>query len=758
MSCRFYGALPLALLYALNPDTGAITNLVVESDRAAMNWVHEANGVAFPWVGPSHAWGLGTVTVDGKSGSWRDFPGVFEACVSRRVEDGDLVERYEFRNVSARSIAVKTLDINAPFNDNYPKDQTELLTRRCHAHVWTGDSAAYVCAMKIGGKGPHLGLIVTEGDIAGYELKERAASQGWSNFRGVICLSPADRTLRPGESFAVAWRLFAHDGWDDFYRQLLRRGGVYVRAPRYTASVGESIDYEIVTGSGVEKRRWTCERPGLARVEIPYGDGRRTHAEFLGLPPIGELLLTRARFIVRNQFVTDEGPYHGALVPYDNETNRQYRNWELPRNERRVDTSEGGERHGMGIFLAMVAQRGYREEFLPYLTAHADFVRHRLQEPDFTLFQEVERPSRMRPYNYPWCATFYVEMYNLTGERKYVEWAYGTMMRLFTGGNIRLPDTFVDPPVKSILDALTSCGMTEERVKLLDVYCRRCEKYTDPTAKLEIHEVGMTPDQLAGFLTQFVDLYKITADRRYLDFARRFAPLMDGMLPHQPSACLNDMALHHWDGYWFGKRRMWGDTCPQDWNGGVADYFRGLAEVTGDRRYARRADGLVLQLLSLFDPDGRAYCVYLYPDRVNGLLCKFRDPLANDQDWALVFLMRNFPSLRPQEPQPAAKTPSGGCAVLAVSALDANSGDMWIRNRSDHATANGFEGEWVQFRNGRERARGAISVPVVPPCGEVFCAVPDIPPVLVDGAEWKVGFRFRMRGTSGWSQTQCFDL
>jgi hypothetical protein len=64
--------------------------------------------------------------------------------------------------------------------------------------------------------------------------------------------------------------------------------------------------------------------------------------------------------------------------------------------------------------------------------------------------------------------------------------------------------------------------------------------------------------------------------------------------------------------------------------------------VTRDERYRRRADEIVRQLLMLFDEDGRGHCVFIYPDRVDGKPGKFRDPLANDQDWSLVFYLRNF--------------------------------------------------------------------------------------------------------------------
>jgi hypothetical protein len=44
--------------------------------------------------------------------------------------------------------------------------------------------------------------------------------------------------------------------------------------------------------------------------------------------------------------------------------------------------------------------------------------------------------------------------------------------------------------------------------------------------------------------------------------------------------------------------------------------------------------------LSSFNADGSATCAYLYPDAVNGQPARSADPLANDQDWALVFLLQ----------------------------------------------------------------------------------------------------------------------
>ena len=647
------------LAFETNPDTGGVVRMRVCGDRHAMNWVHSADRSQFKWIGREFAWGLGTLKVDGVACGWkmpvsetnqagaqrllyRPSPDV-EVSVERRLDRGELVERYVFRNVSGRDVRLSEIDVNASFNDNYPKDPREMMTRRCHAHVWAGGEAGYVVAMRIGGEAPHLGLMVEKGSLAAYELKERASHKGFSNTRGILCLSPADAVLEPGASTAIGWRVFAHYGWEDFYAKMVARGGVRVRADRYVAAPGEEIGYEVVSAGGTERRTWRCPSYGRHRVEVPFGNGRRTFAEFFGLPDVESLLLNRARFIVSRQQVRDPGsPYFGALVPYDNETDRQYRNWELPKERRRVDTSEGGERHCMGIFLAQMARRGHKDEFLPALEAYCRFVRNHLQERDYTSYQEVSRPSRNRSFNYPWIATLYLEMHALTGDAKYVKDAYGTLKRLFTGGDIRLPDTLVDLPVKAMVDALRASSMKAEADEMLSIYRARFGKYAASSATLEIHEVGIAPEQIAGILCQLLDMYELTGENGYLEAVRRIAPATDAMLPHQPSANLSDMALHHWDGYWFGKRRMWGDTCPQDWNGTLADFFRRWAAVTGDDTHRHRADGIVRQLLQLFDEDGRGYCVFIYPDRVDGLPGKFRDPLANDQDWSLVFYLRNF--------------------------------------------------------------------------------------------------------------------
>jgi hypothetical protein len=44
--------------------------------------------------------------------------------------------------------------------------------------------------------------------------------------------------------------------------------------------------------------------------------------------------------------------------------------------------------------------------------------------------------------------------------------------------------------------------------------------------------------------------------------------------------------------------------------------------------------------LANFNADGSATCAFVYPSCVNGQPAHRADPLANDQDWALVYALR----------------------------------------------------------------------------------------------------------------------
>lgn len=374
-------------------------------------------------------------------------------------------------------------------------------------------------------------------------------------------------------------------------------------------------------------------------MELRSKGGRTASAEWLVVSSFDNLLRQRAAFIVGHQQPLRHGdPRYGAYMVYDNEGDSIYLN-DRP-NCNPVDRDEGRERLGMGIFLARMYQRqGGDEQLLTSLRRYADFV-GRLQTPDFTTYSTPSLTGWNRNYNYAWVATFYQEMFRITHEPEFLRKAYGTLRALFR----QFGHGFyaIDLPVDGIA-LLRQNGFAAEADTLLSDFQQVADTYAANGSRYPKSEVNYEQSIVAPSVVHLLRMYQLTARRCYLDAAREQMPLLEAFGGRQPSFHLNDIALRHWDGYWFGKSEMWGDTFPHYWSTLTAVAYRLWADITGQNAYGRRAEAILRQNLCLFAEDGHASCAYIYPDQVNGQKGKFYDPYANDQDWALCFYLQDYP-------------------------------------------------------------------------------------------------------------------
>lgn len=515
----------------------------------------------------------------------------------------DQVDKYVFTNTSEGVVDMSEVRIKQPWRDCYPDAKT-CLESCVHAHIWANlVSGTYVEAVRMNGEGGRA-FQLTKGVIGGYELTDRSRENMGSNFRGIIWLIPEYKLLYPGETYEIEGRYF-----DFTHRENLNK----CKASKYVGLAGERIK---VNGLGYTLRAGEQEYMGV---------------ELLGLPPIDELLKARAEFILEKQIVTDKSsPLYGAILPFDNETQTLYHNESA--DEKRVDLNEGRERVASAIFLARYAKTltgagnwWRRRKYLSALETYAKFVRTKLQDEDYTTWSSVSRSEPHRLYNYPWIAQFYLAMYELTEEDKYLQDAYATMRRAYAtpGGH---GFYMIDVPVLKLPE------MKEEFRKAADIFLRNGLYVPEFEVNYEQSIVAPAID----FLLQF---YLLSGEKKYLDGAEKMLSALEAFQGHQPSWRLNDIAIRHWDGYWFGKRQIWGDTMPHYWSAITAEAFLHYAEATGEEQYRDRARAICLQNLGSFTPDGRASCAWIYPNEVNGEAVKGMDPLANDQDWALVFLL-----------------------------------------------------------------------------------------------------------------------
>lgn len=628
---------------SVHPETGGITALSISGDERKMNWLLETDGTQYDWVKPEYQWGLGRAVVNGSEYKWsepeqQDKNSVTYRLgtsvtlqVKRRMEQNDFVEQYIFRNTGNNEARLNRIAIYTPWNDNYP-DAATCMTSRCHAHIWAGGSTAYVKAIRMNGEGTHIGLAVTQGSIEDYEVFERDAKKGLSNFRGVLAMNLPDLTLKPNESYEMEWRLFTHHD-TDFETCLIKRGSIVASSPRYVYEIGDTAKVRFCSATDTTSVQQKVTRPGSLRVVYRNSQGKEAYADLLGVSSIESLLAHRAKFILEHQQMnepTDERS--GAYMVYDNEGDSI-----LTHSNGRSDCDEGRERVGMGIFLAMYYQKHPDKELLASLRRYADFIYTKLQNDSYQTWSTTDHKSKNRGYNYAWIADFYFRMYDITGEQRYAQHGYGTMRALFR----QFGHDFycIDYPLTSSLRTLKNAGMKAERDTLLADYRQTGEVFLKNGLHFPKSEVNYEQSIIAPAVQYLCELYLCTKDQRYLKGAQEMLPALEAFGGFQPSYHLNEIAIRHWDGYWFGKRRVWGDVFPHYWSTVTAGAYYYYAKATGNTRYLHRAENIVRNNFCLFTEEGRATCAFIYPGRVNGEPAHFADAYANDQDFALAYYL-----------------------------------------------------------------------------------------------------------------------
>lgn len=656
----------------VNSSTGAISELKIQGDERDMNWLVKVDGTQYTWVKENYGWGLGyfTVTkgresikkewmvpleisVDGLEVTYRESD--IRIQVKRKQEHGTLVERYTFTNEGKEPISLYEIGIYTPFNDNYPSAQ-ECINSRANVQIWEGGNAAYVNAIRMGGYAPHLGLVVTDGAIKSYEIWERGRKKANSHTRGIIALDAPDMLLKTGESYSLEWCIFSHTGNDDFRNRLLQQGSVFVVCDKYVFEKGETARVElrslqplkactaVVNGVPVsvkqEGKLYVVEVPllqeGEVRFDFYYNGNKQTHADCLVINGTDELIRKRVNFIRTNQQMNNPADLRdGAYMVYDNEGDSIYLN-DTP-NCNPVDRDEGAERLGMGVLLAKQYLLTKDPELKESLLKYAKFVRSKLQTDDYVTYSCVDQKQRNRGYNYMWVAEFYFQMYKVTGGRQFVTDGYKTlksMFRQFGHGFYA-----IGIPVRLGLQSLKAAGMEKEYKDLMKDFIRTGDIFVENGLNYPAHEVNYEQSIVAPAILFLAQLYLETGIQKYLDEVKRQMPVLEAFNGFQPSYHLNEVAIRHWDGHWFGKREMFGDTFPHYWSTVTGAVYYYYALCTGDTSYQVRAENVVRNNLCLFFEDGRASCAYMYPYKIDGVKAQFYDPYANDQDWALVYYL-----------------------------------------------------------------------------------------------------------------------
>lgn len=544
------------------------------------------------------------------------------ATVTRRASGGELDERYEFENTAyaPRYFLKGHLGILATFNDSY--DSAGVCNRlRCHAHVHALGTNAYVHALRMSPGAPELVLRMTEGALDGYSV--RRIKEEWSNDRGDIVLHPAPFTLKRGERRAFAWRVSA-----------VAEGTFEppVRVRYETCYPGET--FEVADAAGV--RRIPADVPGEKVV-----DGVR-----LNVLPCGrdELVARCVRHIVRKQQCLDqESPLYGAFLIYDGTTGRQYF------DNRFSDHNACRERLGMGLLVARWLQTHDDREVREAFDRYEAFVFREFVDRDTGMSYNTigKDPSVRRLYNAPNCALLMLELYRLRKDVSYLRTAVKVLLEYYGAGGWKFYANGALATARTIAAARRE-GI--DAAELARQYRRQIDRILANDIEYPPHEVKfeqtiVTP--AVALLAQY-GLF-VERDPKVLDGLRRQLEMLVRFDGDQPDWRSGGVPIRHWDGFWFGGKRLYGDTL--HYHAGLSGNCYALAwRVLGDERWLERARRCFRNCLGLFRADGFGTAAWYLPvtvtliDRENNDLsyampAEGPDPWNNDQYMVLYVML-----------------------------------------------------------------------------------------------------------------------
>lgn len=565
--------------------------------------------------------------------------------------NGEFAENYSFFNRSNKLVSIRNIHIYTPFADNYPDAET-CITNRCHTHIWTGKNCGYVNAFRMGGQYPHLGMALVHGSLEGYSYENKWSS----NTRGTLSLHFQDLTIKSKQEESISWKLFWHLGWKDFFEKLENQYNYVVGyASKYCIQKGEMV--HVVFSSAGQIKSPQCfvnkspisyqtkkgqiviyympAKSGEYEFKLKWAHNKETVVKILVTIPIDKLIKNRVDFILNHQQINDPmNEKDGAFLVYDNEKNKPYFNDDL---NKRDDTDEGAERLGMGVLMAMYMQMDTSIKYRNSAERYYALVRNKLQTNDYKVFSTIDHKSRHRAYNYPWVANFYLEMYAATSNKQYLKDYYYTMMSFFNSFGFNF--YAIGIPVKKGIEMLEIAGMIGKRDSLITMFKHKGDKMLESSTHYPAHEVNYEQGIVGPSVVYLCELYQVTGSKKYIEEAKKHLLLLEAFNGLQPDYHLYEIPIRHWDGYWFGKKRMWGDTFPHYWSAISAIAFWQYYQATGEKQYLEKANRILESNLCLFTSTGEGHCAYIYPEKVNNIEGKFFDPYSNDQDWALVYYL-----------------------------------------------------------------------------------------------------------------------
>lgn len=616
---------------------GGLKSLVLNNDTNRMNWI-EGTGtwgtirsydpkIEFPswedsYFNPQLIKFEG-MSIEGDEVVSHYVDGDVAVAVRRRLDGDSLHESYEFTNkgYAPRYYLRGHLGILATFNDSYHSAKI-CCTQRCHAHIHAHGKQSFVHALKMAPYDTELVLSMTDGALDGYSV--RRIMKEYSNDRGDFVLHTEPFELLKGETRKFAWKVSSI------------KAGTFVppvRVKYETCFPGE--EFEIVDSQGTHRVK--AEKPGELEAF-----GARLYVS----PELDKVVENCIRFIVRKLQCRDpKSPLYGAFLLYDDETGRQYF------DNRFSDHNATRERIGMGLLLARWLQTHKDAEVQEAFDLFEKFMfREFIDLESGVVYNTIgKNPNQKRLYNGPCAAEVLLELYALHGDIKYLETIKRVFLDFYANGGKKFYPNGGD--ISRAISLMEKAGMDVAKLKRehrehIDNVLANDIYYPEHEVRFEQTIVTPAVRLLAGYW-----LY-LDKDPKVLEGLRRQIAMLERFDGDQPDHINGGTPIRHWDGYWFGKTHLYGDTL-QYLSALSGNAYMLYYRVTGDERWREKAGRCFRNLLYLYREDGFGSAAYFVPHTVTMLKPdgteigqsrrgeKF-DEFSNDQYGALHQMLKNI--------------------------------------------------------------------------------------------------------------------
>lgn len=650
---------PIAIASTLSPGIAFLLPCGEARSPAPFEWgrgfLATREKAGFKWGHPTRlVHGPGSVTARHALGA------EVELTVTRRFGHR-WTESYAWRNISRRKMDVSVLGIRTPFNDVYVSAEASLRAC-CHAHVFPGGDHAWLWAAPMNGDPAGLGLRVTRGQVWSYSIEGREHFSS-SNFRGHIVLHPTDASrapgafggqpvisIEPGETYELEWEIGLHSSFAAFAALL----DAPASPARLNAGLHESIELRIAEGTrthGPTLRISPDDRSGTVVLSASTAgehclslsrNGRETRCIFQFHEPVRAVVEKRVAFILKNQRAPErETGRAGAFLPYDAQTGLTIDGgaWH--------DWSDARERLAMPCLLQQARLRGWGDgaEIDPALQAFSNYASACLLGPEGEVWENSYDRNPKRLYNYPWLCEFFLDQHRLGGDPADLRRAALVAEAYYRLGGVQFLAFWRELP--TLVEALRSAGEGARADAIAASHLAHARAFLARGDVLPAHEVNYEQSIVAPLALLYLNAHRLSGDPVFIAGLSQVLPWLEAFGGEQPHCRMRHVPIRHWDGFWFGRERLWGDVFPHYWSVLSASVFLRAAPHfpgRGERLVAKAREIYRANLIN-FDADGGATCAFILPSAVDGRPGHRADPSANDQDWSLVWMLRDADGL-----------------------------------------------------------------------------------------------------------------